>query len=579
MKPIFIHSLFRTGSTYIWNKFRQDERYHCYYEPCHQNLIRMTLDNIESLLTSDFEIVNHPRLTRSYWEEYRPALQKNIIGLPNFKKEFSFDEFCTIEDNQPFKQYIDYLIKVAGEKQPLFQFNRSALRIQWFKKYYPQSVNIYLIRHPRDQWQSYHNLYKRTSFDVFYIQDLLLSSINANKEPFRPLARNIPLVEFHDDLFQREEQFYRIILESYDDHDRYLIFYYLWFRSMLENVLVADLVINMNRLTNSLEYRAEILKILRRLGADIAEFDDSDLKRYNSYSIPERVMTDIENKVQEITLQSLPPEEIDAFFLRLATGDQEYFSFHLTDFKKKHSVKTKTAPAQQKIKKLEKITSLLSKQFCQYVKEIENLKRILSWKDVKQKEWEQQLNEKESFIRGIDQKLANRDEEIHNQEQQLKQKEEQILEIDNLLNRKETELKLQEEQLLEKEQKIREIDHQLTKKEKDILNLHKELAEAEKEVHQKDRQLAQKDKEVLHLQLTLSEKDEQLNQLSFQLHQHLDKIKELDAQLHREEAKSQHLLNSMNYKLGKAVLWPLYSLRRLSRKLKPNRDTNNKEKK
>ena len=27
-----IHSLFRSGSTYLWNKFRGNKNYHCYYE-------------------------------------------------------------------------------------------------------------------------------------------------------------------------------------------------------------------------------------------------------------------------------------------------------------------------------------------------------------------------------------------------------------------------------------------------------------------------------------------------------------------------------------------------------------------
>ena len=41
--PLFIHAWFRSGSTYIWSKLRNDEKLICYYEPFHEVLAEKSL--------------------------------------------------------------------------------------------------------------------------------------------------------------------------------------------------------------------------------------------------------------------------------------------------------------------------------------------------------------------------------------------------------------------------------------------------------------------------------------------------------------------------------------------------------
>ena len=110
--PIFIHSLFRTGSTYVWNKFRQNKHYYCY-----------------STATAR---VRHPRITKNHLAEYEKLLQPNHRGIPFFKKSFSFDDYCNNDPNPDLKRYIDYLISGAAAegKTPVLQFNRTAFRIK-----------------------------------------------------------------------------------------------------------------------------------------------------------------------------------------------------------------------------------------------------------------------------------------------------------------------------------------------------------------------------------------------------------------------------------------------------------------
>ena len=202
--PVFIHSLFRTGSTYVWLKFRKINEYYCYYEPFHQVLPRLTVEisNIYDEENSRL-FMRHPPLDKRYFFEYEKFLSEGARGVPYFKKSFIADEFCYVGDGQGLKRYIDFLISGAGNKIPVFQFNRSALRVKWFKEQYPESFNLYILRNPRDNWASCMS-FLREGNSFFVTMDLLLSSINLKDYHFNKLSKIVPLFEYHDKDFKKE---------------------------------------------------------------------------------------------------------------------------------------------------------------------------------------------------------------------------------------------------------------------------------------------------------------------------------------------------------------------------------------
>ena len=304
--PIFLHSLFRTGSTYIWNKFRQNPSYYCYYEPFHQCLADLTAENIETALTNDFESVNHPVLTRCYLHEYKPLLNPGQVGLPFFKKSFSFDEFCYKDQENPdLKRYIDNLVSGAGEKIPLLQFNRSALRVKWFKRFYPDSLNIYLVRNPSDQWASYFEVARKAHDIIFFAMDLVTAGVNCHIEDFQPLAARIPLFEFHFDRFSHELNIYRLIEPLYPLEEKYAIFYYIWLKALLENLLNADFLLDMNRLSSDAEYREEFENLIYRYSGAEVDFRDAAVRTYTEFPLTREKMTTIENDLQQIIVSAL----------------------------------------------------------------------------------------------------------------------------------------------------------------------------------------------------------------------------------------------------------------------------------
>jgi hypothetical protein len=306
--PVFIHSLFRTSSTYIWNKFRRNPKNLCYYEPFHHVLATLTTSNVKFALTSNFIAAGHPPLKKHYLFEYESLLRKDREGIPYFKKEFSYDHFCQFgEDEYPEqKQYLDFLIQQAGDRVPVLQFNRTALRSAWFKAHYPQSLNIYLCRNPRDQWQSYFAIQERLGFDAFFIMDLMALSKSRENPIIRPLTFVIPLLRHQAAEYKEEEAVYRLLLSCYDDHEKYFLFYYLWLASLLVNIRQTDLLLDINALSDGGPYRDQIESAILQASGESLDFSDCRVSDYAQHRLPPQRMAKIEGHVQALMAATFP---------------------------------------------------------------------------------------------------------------------------------------------------------------------------------------------------------------------------------------------------------------------------------
>jgi glycosyltransferase involved in cell wall biosynthesis len=329
LPPVFLHSLFRTGSTYIWNKFRQNRHYYCYYEPFHQGLAEITAENIEALLTRDFESVNHPPLDKYYLYEYKPLLDHRHEGLPFFKKSFSFDEFCFRDSENPdLVKYIDYLLVGAGKKIPVLQFNRSSLRVRWFKKYYPGARHIYLVRNPADQWSSYFEVTRKAKESIFLVMDLLIASINSGDGDFQPLSALLPLIRYHHEKLTNELTIYRLIEPSYSLEEKYTIFYYIWLKSLLENVFYADFILDINRLSDDTQYRKTFEDYICQPGEAAVDFRDAAVRTYNELPLDKEIMTAIETDIQQVIFSTLAQKQKQQLIDKIEKEGDKYLRLH-----------------------------------------------------------------------------------------------------------------------------------------------------------------------------------------------------------------------------------------------------------
>lgn len=143
-RPIFISGRFRSGSTLLWNIFRQLEYHTAFYEPFNE---RRWFDANERGAHTD----NTHRGVSDYWAEYEGLEElasyyhEDWIRKRLFMEEQSFD--------YDMKRYIDCMVAKAPER-PVLQFNRVDFRLPWLRANFPDATLVHVYRNPRDQWCS-----------------------------------------------------------------------------------------------------------------------------------------------------------------------------------------------------------------------------------------------------------------------------------------------------------------------------------------------------------------------------------------------------------------------------------------
>jgi hypothetical protein len=141
---IFITARFRSGSTLLWNLFRNVKGFTAYYEPLNE---RQWFD---PAIRGNRLDATHRGVT-DYWREYEGL---EILG--NYYREHWISQNLLMNADfwEPdLKRYVDLLIERAAGR-PVLQFNRIDFRLPWFRQHFSQARIVHLFRHPRDQWCS-----------------------------------------------------------------------------------------------------------------------------------------------------------------------------------------------------------------------------------------------------------------------------------------------------------------------------------------------------------------------------------------------------------------------------------------
>jgi hypothetical protein len=354
-KPIFIHSLFRTGSTYVWNKFRQHGGYWCYYEPLNQVLAKIDTQT-PSIWAYDAHTsgrLRHPAIDKYHLWEYKDLLIPGRTGVPFFKKSFSFDDFCNNDANPHQKQYIDFLLRGAGagDKTPLLQFNRTALRIRWFKTHFPGAAHIYLARNPRHQFHSYLSMLRSEKLDIFLTMDLLTASINRNSQYFKPLSERIPLCEYHSGSFEDERLVYSQLLPLYSDKEKYYIFYFTWFSALLENALHNDFILNIDLLSADPGYRRKVMERFEALDIRGIDFEDAAIGKYDADAIPAVDIEEVEAEVRALVTGRFLQHQIDRIDSALDPENRDFFQVGKTQLTRFKNTPVPPPPAPEEVRK------------------------------------------------------------------------------------------------------------------------------------------------------------------------------------------------------------------------------------
>lgn len=128
-ETISIHSFWRTGSTWFWQKFRDLPGTFCFYEPYHYRLVDLTAADITLLDPSSWASGHQP--ATPYFEEYRELLKPDG-GVVGFDQRLSVKAFFPeggLEESD--RRYLSILGTTARrhDRTAVFGFCRSLGRI------------------------------------------------------------------------------------------------------------------------------------------------------------------------------------------------------------------------------------------------------------------------------------------------------------------------------------------------------------------------------------------------------------------------------------------------------------------
>jgi hypothetical protein len=143
-EAIFITGRFRSGSTLLWNIFRQIPGYTAYYEPLNE---RRWFDPRARGEVTD---KTHKQVD-DYWREYDGLQELSQYYSENWIRRDLFMSERSWDPN--LKRYLEIMIERANGRAVL-QFNRADFRLPWLRAAFPRTTILHLYRHPRDQWLS-----------------------------------------------------------------------------------------------------------------------------------------------------------------------------------------------------------------------------------------------------------------------------------------------------------------------------------------------------------------------------------------------------------------------------------------
>ncbi len=314
-KGVFLHSMFRSGSTYLFKKFRENDKFWCYYEPFHHQLAHLKRDNIAVFRYDQVATnrMNHPHLSKPHFFEYTAALKGDTLF--SYNPVIAYDDFAKVKHHALTYKYIrNLLISAPISTYPVLQFNRSSLRIKWLKSYFKKSLHIYLLRSPQDQFESYCQAGK-VSGNIFLAINVYILLKNPMYGEFFSVYKKLEkIIQLSGNIFGDLEK----IARKTDDIPlllHYEIFLHIWFASLVHGSKYADIIIDMNIIGKNLSYTRGIAdEISKFVNIDQDLFEDANLKVYSNYSLDNEGMEEMERIVKRLYETGL--KLVDVSYLR-----------------------------------------------------------------------------------------------------------------------------------------------------------------------------------------------------------------------------------------------------------------------
>jgi hypothetical protein len=299
LTPVFVHAMWRTGSTYIWKKFRDQGKFRAYYEPFNEALLTLTTNEKTTPSEDTQRRLRHPRISLPYFAEY-PL--EGDCGVPELTRALCYDRYCLDPEAEDVEltRYLQRLILEATNRgqRPVFQFNRSLMRTAWIRRHF-RGPHFLVLRDPREVWASFQ---QQSSYFMGAI--CLILAKNGKHRWLSPLVARWPIPHERHATVGEDFVYYRRFAESIGS-DGYSIFHAFYMLGSLLSLIDADVVIDVNRIAICTRARRRCERQMREWNIDLPLSDCSPA--LHSLSASEGYAT-LEAANVEFLRTCIPPE-------------------------------------------------------------------------------------------------------------------------------------------------------------------------------------------------------------------------------------------------------------------------------
>jgi hypothetical protein len=265
---VFLHSGFRTGSTWFWSCFRRAANTCAFYEPFHEGLADLHPDTLSVAIGDGGTRLRHPTVDAPYFEEYRPLLRPTG-GVAFYDGAMALSDYFYIGPNPPQHRYLAYLMQHAWDngKAPVLGFCRSLGRVPWLRQHF-SAINIVTLRKPWNRWVSYRQHRTRSGNPYFELCSYVIAVVGRNGQ-YRSFFEDLPLPP------ASAEQPLGVYFETLNEEQRLRIFLRVYVLEMMIALRGADHVVDLERMTSDADYRTATTEELRR-ATGLADLSFSD---------------------------------------------------------------------------------------------------------------------------------------------------------------------------------------------------------------------------------------------------------------------------------------------------------------
>jgi hypothetical protein len=314
-RPVFLHCGWRSGSTYIWNKFRAQDDFLAFYEPFHERLARCSAASILRDTEQAWDS-RHPRLNAPYFAEYLPLLSGK--GVARYEERFAVRRYF-LPTQQPLDEaaYLASLLRLAQSsgKRAALGFVRSLGRVGAIKRVFG-GHHVVLIRDPVQQWLSARSQRLQHASPYFELGYLMILALASPLSVAGRIARWLKIPHLRFGSFGHQYRLLRRRFEPLDDELSYRAFTAVYMLSYTKALRHADVVIDMDRLSGSRQYAAAIGdELLQAIGVDL-DLDDCSMPahhrntaRVNVHAIQREVSERILLEQSEVAPELIPHDE------------------------------------------------------------------------------------------------------------------------------------------------------------------------------------------------------------------------------------------------------------------------------